>query len=411
MNKTFLEAAVQNRNWKLGHDYVYSQTNKKLIISAVLCAAGFGLIACAILIEYSRTENIRGMVVASQAAARVEIPRAGVLTHLHVSSGDAVEAGEIIAIVKTEMQNVSGGSPLEDAEAQFLEQITKLENQLETLEEISAQQINRLTEESSRLQESLPLLHAQYSQQQMISQSSKGLFELTAKALAEGVTNRLEHERRSQAYYQDEQKLQQISLQTADRLREIAKLKHEIKIARSNSKIEKNEIYQRLNGVRQQLIRTAGERTYAISAPESGRATAIASVVGQTVQAGTALLTMVRESEIDYVEGYATEKSIGHIRTGQEVRITYDAYPFQRYGAQTGKVVDVALAASLPKDAQGSIKLEESFYKVKIELGPAGSQDVILQSGMAANISVILNKQRLIERVLEPIEGVLIRSK
>ena len=103
-------------------------------------------------------------------------------------------------------------------------------------------------------------------------------------------------------------------------------------------------------------------------------------------------------------------RAIGFIRNGERVVLRYQAYPYQKFGQQYGRVADVSRSALSPQEVAnltGQPNVQEQHYRVVVALA---RQDIVaygrneqLRPGMALEADVLIDKRRLIEWVLEPL--------
>jgi membrane fusion protein len=126
-------------------------------------------------------------------------------------------------------------------------------------------------------------------------------------------------------------------------------------------------------------------------------------------------MTIVPEGSSLHAEVYAPTRAIGFVEPGQEVRLLYDAFPYQRFGSFTGRIVRVSRAAIDPRDLSVPLHLEEAVYR--IEVAPeAQSVDAFgaaqpLQPGMTLSANIVLDRRSFLDWLLTPINAVLRRNR
>jgi membrane fusion protein len=108
---------------------------------------------------------------------------------------------------------------------------------------------------------------------------------------------------------------------------------------------------------------------------------------------------------------YAPSKAAGFVRAGAPVLLRFDAYPYQKYGQLTGKVVSVSKAAVNAADIQAYASRAdlagESLFTITVNLpeqmmgDPA--QKLQLQAGMRVEADLLHETRRLYEWILEPL--------
>jgi HlyD family secretion protein len=115
-----------------------------------------------------------------------------------------------------------------------------------------------------------------------------------------------------------------------------------------------------------------------LTAPIDGVVAYVGVEVGEYAGPQAPALTLLGESQFS-IEADVDEADIGSMAIGQEVQITFDAFPGE---ALTGRVITIA--------PQASIDLGVVSYRVTIETEPTG---LPLRAGMTANAEVVKQKR------------------
>ncbi|EID0743476.1 HlyD family efflux transporter periplasmic adaptor subunit [Vibrio vulnificus] len=132
---------------------------------------------------------------------------------------------------------------------------------------------------------------------------------------------------------------------------------------------------------------------------------------GEYVKANEVIMTILPSySKLD-AKLLVPSKSIGLINKGHEVKLKFDAFPFQRFGIQKGKVIDIGKSILLPSDIKNNpISMSESFYQVVVELDSqsilAYGDKYMFEPGMTLDAEIILERLTIIDRILDPVRAV-----
>jgi len=153
--------------------------------------------------------------------------------------------------------------------------------------------------------------------------------------------------------------------------------------------------------------------SYTISAPIDGRIGLIysdsigASLLNQ--QAILALLPADEKGSSLVAEMFVPSRAMGFIKPEQDVKILYEAFPFERFGAFSAKIIKVKKTIISPEDNLSPFKIDYPFYTVIAELENTtlsiGGNPVALQPGMAFQANIIQEKRSIIEWIVEPFMG------
>ena len=128
---------------------------------------------------------------------------------------------------------------------------------------------------------------------------------------------------------------------------------------------------------------------------------------GKTVQPQQLQLEIVPENSPLRAELLIPTRAAGFVRVGQEVRLLYDAFPYQNFGAYTGRLTEVSNTVVTKADAAGPIVPEEPVYKATVVLDrpdvDANGRKVPLQAGMLLQAKIILDRRSLAQWILDPL--------
>ena len=152
------------------------------------------------------------------------------------------------------------------------------------------------------------------------------------------------------------------------------------------------------------------------------------TTIGQVVQAGQQLMTVVPRHDVLEVEALVKNEDVGFIKPGAKAVIKIDSFPFTRYGTISGVVrsishdaVDIGEARQsddtqqTPVSPQNSAtaptpKMNTLVFPVVIELEKsavfADGQNVPLSAGMSVSAEIRTGQRRVIDYVLSPLDEV-----
>ena len=163
----------------------------------------------------------------------------------------------------------------------------------------------------------------------------------------------------------------------------------------------------------QEQIETASRRTNVIVAPQVGIVTAVGVSNGQWVNAGQTLAALHPRGVPLEANLYATSRVSGFVAPDQPVFIRYAAYPYQKFGLQSGKVAEVSESAFAPTDLPLAVQNQfarqgsEALYKIRVALD-AQSIDTYgdskpLKAGMALEGDIVQDRRTVLEWIFEPL--------
>lgn len=385
----------------------------------VLVLLLFGLItligAWLALGTYTRTETARGILVTSDASAKMVAIRPGQVVELLVREGDMVRAGQRLATIRTEQADDVGGSTIGDSLAALEAQRLLAGQQEGAAGRRADSERARLNATLAGLAQQRTDIGAQIAMQEEAVASARDMFDRVNKLLDSGFISLVEVERRRQAWITARQHLAQMQQQLNALGAQGREASAALSRVSADADSEINAARVSAETVVQQRAQLRGARAYAIVAPISGRVAALQTALGRTVEPSVPLMEIIPEGSPLQAHIYVPTRAIGFVRPGQEVRLLYDAFPYQRFGSFNGRIVGVARTVIDPRQLAVPMHFEEPVYRVDVApqaqtVGAFGERQP-LQPGMTLTASLILDRRSFSNWLLQPLNAVLRRNQ
>ena len=162
-----------------------------------------------------------------------------------------------------------------------------------------------------------------------------------------------------------------------------------------------------LSWIEQRIAEVDGRRAYIIKAPTSGRVSTLQATVGQIADPKHMQLEIIPLDSTLQAQLFFPTRAFGFVRPGQQVRILYDAFPYQKFGTYRASVTKVSQTILTGNDATGPITLKEPAYRVTVaperpDIDAYGLK-MPLQPGMLLKADVILEQRSLMRWLLDPV--------
>jgi membrane fusion protein len=410
----FRPEVLEHRKSRLHGDVILSQP----LSTRVMTGALFAIVAIAGLWvwfgTYARIETVQGILTTSQPTAKVLASSPGVVIELNVEEGQLVRAGERLATINLDRRATSGegvaGQGLAAVDAQSV--LTSQQGALSVRR--MASERDRLERLAASAERQLVELEGQIELQTQVVASNQSIFDQSASVVEKGYVSRIEYERRRQALISSQQNLanlrQQILVRSSEAEQATGQMAS-LAIEAAQSTVETASSQQALVLQQSQL---EGERAYVVTAPIDGRVTALQAAKGRTAQPGIPLMILVPDRTELRAELYAPTRAIGFVSEGQETRILFDAFPYQRFGSFGGRVQSVSRIVIDPRETEVPLQLDEPVYRVTVALDrqivAAYGETIALQPGMTLQANLILERQSFLGWLLQPLNAVLKRT-
>lgn len=356
-------------------------------------------------VEYARKETVRGWLVSRPAAVRITHNVSATIDKITRRPGEHVAAGEVLVYLSNNSMGADGNSKDEQLLRQLRQDVAELETQLQL-----SQQRLRIDNESLQSQmydidREIASTEQQIQEQQRSMGVGNDQLSRIASAAKKGAVSdwSLMQQRRDHLGLQQELSALQQNLARLRRSRESmygqqAALPLEFRIEQSDLRMQRSRLTQ-------QIAELETRRLSVLKSPVSGTVTSVDAHAGNRVTAGQLLLTVLPDDvELD-AELYVPSRAAGLIRTGQSVRLQYDAFPYQEFGAFPGRIAHISEFISLPADLPHPFPLQEVSYKVRVQISNTRIRTELgnasLRPGMLLVADIVLENRKLIDWLLD----------
>lgn len=365
------------------------------------------LIVFLLSVDFARKETVRGKLRVDGAEARIYALEPGLITKVMVEDGQLVQAGDPIAKITTE-RFMSDGEALSDATLAQLEREQKiLERRRSAIIETSRLNIEAAEQRYSDAER-------QEGETRSQLEVMTGRVEIARKRatdaeefLVEGLIAEPQLNERLDMLASLEQALLQVEAQVSAAMAAQERATLEKKQVSSALKSDLADLDQRLGQIEAQMEQTDASASYTLRASIDGKVTALQARVGEQSINGAPLAIVLPENSVLIAEVYIPSRAIGFVEPGKQVKLQYDAFPYQKFGIAYGKISNVASAAQLPQEIGINSQTGGPVYRVEIRLETqsveAFSRDMPLQAGMELTANIVLEDRKLIEWLLEPV--------
>ncbi len=414
MSKLFRREVIEHRQaeWLGG-----IQLTRPLSIW-VISGLSLGVVACVatflFLGEYTRKARVTGLLVPDRGVIRLVTPQPATVMESHAVEGRAVRAGDVLYVLSVEQATLGGNT-----QSAVLDSLKARER---SLQGAAAQQIALERERLSSLDRQVEAMRSELGQM-----DSELQLQAQRLALAQQSQARLESLRgenfvsAAQVQTKAEEVLglkahtQGLQRQRAALLREIAELQARRRELPLQAKAQQGTIERDMAELAQQSAENEARRRIVVRAPQDGIVSGVVAQPGQAVVPATALASLLPANARLQAHLFAPSSSVGFVHADQAVQLRYQAFPYQKFGVQSGQVVQVSRsplqAAELGVASAGPTGLPtEPMYRITVDLGQqtidAYGQAQPLVPGMQLEADVMLDRRRLIEWIFEPVLSV-----
>lgn len=410
----FRSEVVQARNERLHGAVVLSEPISRTLVVGAVVLVVVGALIWVIYGTFPRVETVPGIVATDRPSARIYPSTAGVITKIYAKDGEFVRAGAPIAVVQVDRKASSGQGIASVGLASVKNELAFNRKQIALSRAYTDLEAERLSKARDTALRDLGLIERKIEIQKDLVLSNEELFERIKGVMERGFVTRVEYENRRQMVLAAKQELASLQQQKNTKMSEAEGARIGISSLLADQKRAENQIEAAVEPLNQKLAQFDGDTGYLITAPLDGWVTAFQAGVGNRADPQYPLLVVVPRDAAVKAILYAPSRAIGAVHPGQEVRLLYDAFPYQQFGSFAGTVKAISRTAINPKDLDAAIQTDEPIYRIDATLShqtvTAFGKREMLQPGMTLQANIILERRTFMDWFLAPIRAAARRS-
>jgi membrane fusion protein len=374
----------------------WTLTTSVAVIVAFLCVA-----------QYARKERVEGYLTPSTGRARIIVPQQGTIRAVHVKEGQHVRQGQPLLTVETAQISADD----QDVNTTLL---TTLAQQRDVLARNITAEERRTVSETERLQSMIRSIETEIShlneqarlQSERIS-LSRSFLEAAAKLSTKGYISEIEYKRRQQELLEQQRELGVVNEHIANRQSQIVEARYSLEQLPTVMAQKVQLLANELSTVKQRITEIQSRKAYLVRAPSAGRVATLQSIVGGPADPRRLQMEIVPADSVLQAELFIPTRAIGFVQVGQDVRLLYEAFPYQKFGTYRGRIVQVSETILTGSDIAAPITLKEPVYKATVALErpdiDAGGKRVPLQADMLLTADIILEKRAIASWAFAPV--------
>jgi membrane fusion protein len=153
-------------------------------------------------------------------------------------------------------------------------------------------------------------------------------------------------------------------------------------------------------------VQRLSSRQTLLTAPFDGTVTSLVVTPGQSVPSGASLAAIVPDHSPMTAVLYVPSTAIGFVEAGQRVRVSYDAFPYQRFGQYHGVVHSVS-QTDVPMAANPDKQDRRAYFLVRVTLDSSSVKaydaEIPLRPGLTLTADIEIDRRSLIRWMLDPL--------
>jgi membrane fusion protein len=383
------------------------------VLTGAVVTAALALGAFLTVGEYTRKVRVSGVLVPDRGVIRLVAPQEAQLLERRVSEGARVRAGDVLFVLSLDRAAVSG-----DTQAAVQRSLSARESSLDkaavqqqSLHDCQTAALARRLADMQREQASLDAEVALAMQRIALAEQARAR---TESLRNDNFVSNAQVQAKTEELLGLQAQRQALERQRGAHARDMATLEAQRRDLPLDNARKLGEIERERAELAQLGAESESRRSLVVRAPQDGVVSGVIAQPGQTVIPGVALASLVPQDAKLQAHLYAPSSAVGFLRAEQSVLLRYDAFPYQKYGAQAGRIEQVSLAPLSATELAGlslpPVAAREPMYRIAVTLArqdiPAGADVRPLVPGMQLEADVPIERRRLVEWLFAPVLGV-----
>lgn len=364
--------------------------------------------------SYTKRTSVKGLLLPNTGLIRVYSSEGGTVSEKFVKEGQPVKKGDPLIALKMTRYSSSGNFN-ESVEQQIelkKQSLDTEKNKLRDLHTNNAQQLNAEIQSIQLDLNKLSGLIAEQRQRLSLAQENMNRY----RDLKDKEYISVEEYQAKQDNYMG----QKVTLQSYERekISKQSELENKLLVQKGlSAKLDNdlNQVDRQLAGNQQELLENKARDSLILQANANGNIASINAELGQFISPNIPIMNIVPSPSILEAHLFVPSSAIGFIRTGQMVKLRFQAYPYQKFGQGQGEITSISATTMNPQQLTNlgelsqsvSFNQNEPVYLVKVKLDKqfvkAYGESKPLKVGMAFDADIMQEKRKLYEWVLEPL--------
>lgn len=388
-----------------------------LIISACCVAFLVMIIAMLCLFKYTKRIDVVGEVITLPHPLNISSPQPGSVSRQSIQVGDVVKKGEVLFELDVS-KSTDGGNVSDTNVAMVKAKIVNAEDIIAKLK------VNKDGFIETTHRQILRYEHSLNETEKMLTTAQKGLTRIEKSLqnysdyLKRGLINKDQYNNQHSLFVQQQNAFQSLSSQKMQLELQLTQTRSDLTVKTAELDNQITSQYSQLRDLQTQLIENSANGKIVVKSTIDGRVESIAVTRGQMVEAGSSLAQVKQLTGIEYyLLLWLPDNSLPYVKIGDIVNIRYDAFPSDKFGQFSGKVLSISSMPATRRELaeysnnQMSNAPAPTLYKAIINIKDKEfiykDRRLVLANGLKAKSIVFTEERPLYQWLFSPVYKVV----
>ncbi len=356
--------------------------------------------------SYARKEHISGVLQPASGIVKLKATQSGRVHELLVKEGDKVLKGQPLLSVISDKQGLSGFDLNQSKVEQSLKKMQSTNESIASAKARYQLEFTTLKSDIANLTKQTAQLNIQQNIYQSRIKLNKTLLKKLNKLSDTGYISALEIKRQQDLLLVLQQQTSKNALDLLVKNGGINRLNAQLALISIEHNKQLKRLEEQLANLKLQTSIIKQEHITELRAPASGVVSTLLITKNSPVMNKQSLLSLLpNESEIQATM-YISPEAFGFIEIGQQLRLRYQAFPYEKFGIYQGRITEVSANVILPNEMVSLGLISQPSYRISVALEAqtvsAFGKQIPLKAGMKVDADVIIDNRSLLHWLFEP---------
>ncbi len=409
--KLFRVEAIEALSPKLEGDVIVRQSRIQEILIYLSLLAFAAIILVSIFGTYSKKISAKGYVSTNKGVVQVYPSRNGVVSNIHVSEGDKIEAGEAIATINYEVNTIENTLADKMYLESTLNSISLIRNQIDLNHKVHETKLEQVRKNILSTETRLDLLKNKQNDFLNKYNREKERLESHRKLFLENYISQETYNVQIQKYDAAYERFDAVNFEILSTNSELDQFRSSLKNMPIEHRLLTSRLKEQINSLVLRKIEIEYKLNDSIVAPVSGFVTSIQYSTGQNLHLNMPITTIIPGDSEYVIELLLSSNYLGRINIGSKVFIKYNAFPYQLYGLHEGTVIETSkYIVNAPSEPRNSFTQNRSNFRVRVELEEELIKNeratIPLTPGMTVTAEIVQEERPLWAWIFANIKGI-----
>ncbi len=353
------------------------------------------------LAQHARIATARGMIESDRGTIEAKVSRPGIIDKILVQEGAWVRRGDVLAIVRHDVDTRNGN--LQNLRSDALdEEGRSIGAQSSAMRTATEARIHSYSAEAMAARQDQAGLSARIEEQRALIEAAREDLAKAQDVAKRGFVSQQDLRKREEKLAQRRQDLALLQQQYASAIASQ-------QTASSNIARERAELSESLSGMQGQLAAISGRKAEdgniaqtQILAPADGVVSSLPLAAGAAAPAESMVATLLPSGGKMRARINLPDAAVPMVAPGQTAMLAIDAFPYQTYGTVKARILRVSETAVETTTGKSFVALAE----IEVPVVHSYGKDRQLRPGMALTARIRTMERSLLQWLLDPVYAV-----